>query len=169
MYTYFDNKRSREVVVIQPGELYVTDNSLICTVLGSCVAVVLYDKQRKIGGMNHYMLPGKSPKDGPADQVGRYGENAIRLLLEELRRRGIQKNDLVAKAFGGGFVLVNNDPSINNVSENNYQFVFQELRRLTIEVVASDVGGTLARKLFFYPETGKVMVKKIEKQELPLL
>ena len=101
--------------------------------------------------------------------MGRYGEDAIRILLEELRRWGIQKNDLVAKAFGGGFVLVNNDPSINNVSENNYQFVFQELRRLTIEVVASDVGGTLARKLFFYPETGKVMVKKIEKQELPLL
>lgn len=169
MYSYFDNKLSREVVVIQPGELYVTDSSILCTVLGSCVSVVLYDTKKKIGGMNHYMLSGKSPHGGPKDQVGRYGEDAIRLLLEELKHWGIRKEDLIAKTFGGGFVLVNNDPSINNVSENNYQFVFQELRRLNIEVVASDVGGTHARKLFFFPETGKVMVKKIEKQELPLL
>jgi len=166
MYTYFDNKFNRGVVVIQPGELYVSDNPVICTVLGSCVAVVFYNPARKMGGMNHYMLAGKSPVDGPDDQTGRYGENAIQLLLEALRRRGIQKEELVAKVFGGGFVLEKNDPSISNVSESNYQFVFQELRRLNIQIAASDVGGTHPRKLFFFPETGKVKVKKIEKQDI---
>jgi chemotaxis protein CheD len=90
-------------VKVQPGEFYATDrDEPIVTVLGSCVAACLRDRESGIGGMNHFMLPTSgSDVGGPASASARYGVNAMELLINELIRLGARRRNLEAKVFGG--------------------------------------------------------------------
>lgn len=160
--TYFDRFFDCEAVKILPGEYYVTNsNRLIVTVLGSCVAVCLRDKYTGIGGMNHFLLPNDgSNEHGLLTESARYGVYAMELLVNHLLKLGASRNRFEAKVFGGGNVL--RGMTVNNIGQRNSEFVLDYLHNEGIPIVAQDLLGEFPRKVYFFPESGKVMVKKIK-------
>lgn len=143
---------------ILPGEYYATSGQeLVVTVLGSCVAACIRDPFTGIGGMNHFLLP-DSGNLGEGDSA-RYGAFAMELLINELLSMGAQRNRLEAKVFGGGNVIAG--MVMNDVGRRNAEFVDAYLAREGIKVVARDLMGILPRKVYFFPDTGQVLVKKL--------
>lgn len=161
MYRHFNSKFQAEVIIIHPGEYYATEeDTIISTILGSCVAVALHDPTLRIGGLNHFMLPGSiDSKRGFNQESAKYGLFAMEILVNELLKRGANKRNLTAKVFGGGHVL--HASTAGNVPRSNVEFAIEFLQTEGIPIKASDVGGTQARKLFFYPTTAKVLLKRI--------
>lgn len=159
---YFDRQFGLSAVKVLPGEYYVTNGStLIVTVLGSCVSVCLRDKDLGIGGLNHFLLPQDNTvyENRLIAPSGRYGVYAMELLINHLLKLGARKNRLEAKVFGGGRVLKH--MTLMNVGDRNVRFVLEHLASESIPVVAQDVLDTYPRKVYFFPKTGKVMLKKI--------
>lgn len=163
----YNPRLGREVVVLQPGEYLVSsDSALIATVLGSCVSVVLYDKLRKLGGMNHFMLPGSlSGKGLVTTAAGKYGMYAMELLIAGFIKRGSAIADLSAKVFGGGSVLDYKDSAGARVADSNIRFAFEYLQIENIPIIASDVGGGRGRKIYLDPTTFAVKLKRIGTDE----
>lgn len=159
---YYDKHFQRQTVKILPGEYYVTSgDKLIVTVLGSCVAVCLRDKVSGMGGMNHFLLPNdNSSESGMLTESGRYGVYAMELLINHLLKMGANRNRFEAKVFGGGNVL--RGLKFNNVGQRNAAFVLEYLELEQIPVVAQDLLGDFPRKVYFFPDTGQVLVKKIK-------
>ena len=156
---YFDSKFSREAIKILPGEFFVTTRDmLLVTVLGSCVAACIRDPERGIGGMNHFMLPDGGA--GAMSKSARYGGYAMELLVNELIKSGARRGALEAKVFGGGRVMAS--LSSANVGERNSEFVLDYLRQEGIPVLAQDLQDKHARKIYFFPRVGRVLVKKLE-------
>jgi len=141
-------------VKILPGEYFVHDEDmLIMTTLGSCIAACLYDRNAKVGGMNHFMLP-----DGVGDS-GRYGSYAMELLINEMMKRGATRMTMEAKVFGGGQVV--SGMTTMNVGERNTNFVMDYLKTERIPVVSKDVLDVYPRKVCYLPGSGKAMVKRL--------
>src|SRR5438270_8866832 len=93
-------ERSR--VFLLPGQLHASRTpAQISTILGSCVAICLWDKSSKTGGMNHFLLPGSQDNQGDKESLSRFGDVSTRALLEKLMALGCRRRDLVAKIFGG--------------------------------------------------------------------
>lgn len=156
---YFDRKLQHESLKLLPGEFYVTDKDIVLvTVLGSCIACCLFDLERGIGGMNHFMLP-ESKLETPNSEAARYGTFAMELLINGMMKRGADRKALRAKIFGGGNVL-RNITSIN-IGPANTQFVKTYLQREQIPVLAQDVLGEAPRKIHFYAKSGRVLVHKL--------
>ena len=154
----------RRIVTLHPGDFYATrDDAVVSTVLGSCVAVGLYDAEARGGGLNHFMLPGELGEGGLArSPSAKYGMNAMELLINDLMKLGIAKASIKAKVFGGGAVLRGlAASSMDRIPAGNVAFAFEFLEKEGIPVVASDVGGDKARRIFFYARGGKVLLRKI--------
>lgn len=169
MNTFFDNSFNRNIVTIYPGEYYVSKGpEFISTILGSCVAIVLFDPKNLIGGINHFMLakPGSkdklSEKNGP---IGRFGEYAIDLLLKEMEKCGAERCNLQAKIFGGSNVFNLPETSHEQVGAENIRFAKTYLAKLNIPIVAEDLGGVPSRKIIFDPSTFKVLLKRISQDK----
>ena len=158
---YFDKKFGMEAAKILPGEYFATDKDMVLvTVLGSCVAACLRDTRARVGGINHFMLP-RSEKDpaSPISMSARYGTFAMEILINQLLKMGARRENMEAKVFGGGNVL--RGFTINSIGESNANFVLEYLQNEGIRVVAEDMLGVHPRKIFYFPSTGKVLVKKI--------
>ncbi len=154
-FFYYENHFKNEAVKVLPGEYFVsTEDILILTTLGSCIAACLWDRVAKVGGMNHFMLP-----EGSGDS-GRYGSFAMELLMNELFKMGATRSTLEAKVFGGGQVISSINPK-DSVGEKNTSFVLDYLKTERIALVSKDVLDVYARKVCFLPATGKAMVKRI--------
>ena len=159
---YYDKHFDRQAVKILPGEYFVTTGEkLIVTVLGSCVAVCLRDKYTGMGGMNHFLLPSDNQNDtGLFTESARYGIYAMELLINHLLKMGANRNRLEAKVFGGGNVL--RGLKVNNVGQRNAEFVLDYLHLEQIPIAAQDLLGDFPCKVYFFPDTGQVLVKKIK-------
>lgn len=159
---YYDRHFDKEAVKILPGEYYVTTaDKLIVTVLGSCVAVCMRDKFNRYGGMNHFLLPNDgSGEAGLLTESARYGVYAMEILINHLLKLGAQRHRLEAKVFGGGNVM--RGLTLNNVGQRNAEFVLDYLHNEGIPVLAQDLLDEYPRKVYFFPESGKVMVKKLK-------
>jgi chemotaxis protein CheD len=160
---YYDRTFDCEAAKISPGEYYFTDKSMvIVTVLGSCVSACIRDTVTGIGGMNHFMLPdgAKSDKDNPVSESMRYGTYAMEVLINQLLRNGAKRENLEAKIFGGGNVL--RSFTTNNVGDRNASFVKKYLKEEGIRVTGEDLLDIYPRKVYFFPKTGKVLVKKLK-------
>ena len=156
-FFFYDAHFRNEAVKVLPGEYFVHEEDLlIMTTLGSCIAACLWDRQQKIGGMNHFMLPdvGTTGQDG-----GRYGSYAMELLINELIKRGATRATMEAKVFGGGAVI--SGMNSINVGERNTRFVLDYLATERIAVVSKDVMDIYPRKVCFLPHSGKAMVKRL--------
>jgi chemotaxis protein CheD len=161
-FFFFDAHFRNEAVKVLPGEFFVHDEDLlITTTLGSCIAVCLWDRERRIGGMNHFMLPDGGPAGSGArgEASGRYGDFAMDLLIGELVKRGASRQAMEAKVFGGGAVIEGMHSM--NVGERNTQFAFDYLRTERIPVLSKDVLEIYPRKVCFLPASGKAMVKRL--------
>ena len=157
-FFFYDAHFRNEAVKVLPGEFFVHhEDILITTTLGSCIAACIWDRDRRVGGMNHFMLPDGGGAAGEAS--GRYGAFAMDQLIGELVKRGASRATMEAKVFGGGAVI--EGMSTLNVGERNTQFVLDYLRTERIPVVSKDVLDIHPRKVCYLPASGKAMVKRL--------
>jgi chemotaxis protein CheD len=159
---YFDPQFGCDAAKILPGEYYASGRDMvIVTTLGSCVSACLWDDHRKVGGMNHFMLPDSGASGSDLfGESGRYGVFAMELLINELIKMGAQKSRLKAKVFGAGNVMQSLVSS--NVGERNAGFVRRFLGNERIPIVASDLLDVWPRKVYMFPTTGRVLVRKLK-------
>jgi chemotaxis protein CheD len=158
---YYDRNFDTEAAKILPGEYYATARDmLLVTVLGSCVAACVRDPSSGIGGMNHFMLPEGGDPHNPLSASARYGGYAMEMLINQLVKLGANRGRLEAKVFGGAAVL--RGFTTVNVGEANSEFVIDYLRTERIRVVAQDLLGPHPRKVYYFPASGRVMVKKLK-------
>ncbi len=156
-FFFYEAHFQSDAVKILPGEYFVfNEDLLLMTTLGSCIAVCLWDRQAKVGGMNHFLLP---ESDNDQSNSGRYGSFAMELLINELLKMGANRLTLEAKVFGGGAVLAGMHSL--NVGERNTKFVLDYLKTERIPVVSKDVMDVYPRKVCFFPHSGKAMVKRL--------
>ena len=162
---YYDRQFDCQVAKILPGEYYVTSSDMaISTVLGSCVSACIRDKKLNVGGMNHFMLPGNSDVFNPLSASARYGSYAMEILINEILKRGASRENLEAKIFGGGNVM--EAMANSNVGERNAKFVVDYLGFESIPIVAQDLLDTCPRKVIFFPQTGKVLMKRLHNERI---
>lgn len=145
-------------VYLHPGQMIVASRPhLISTVLGSCVAVCLFDRGRGVGGINHFLLP--SGGVGPAGN--RIGTTAMPALLHEMQRLGCRPADLEARVYGGACVLAAFRGRAAHLGDQNAETAVAHLRAGGIRIVEQDTGGDHGRKLHFHTDTGTVSVRRI--------
>lgn len=159
---YFDRDFRLDAVRVLPGEYYAGTGALgMTTLLGSCVSTCLWDPLLRIGGMNHFMLPGDNGSAGsPVPRSARFGVHAMELLINTMLKMGAERRRLVAKVFGGGRVL-RGFVSLD-VGAANCEFVLDFLSTEGIPILARDILDSYARKLHFSPESGKVLLKRLD-------
>ena len=158
--SYFDTQFKKNAVKLLPGEyFYTTKDLLLVTTLGSCVSACIRDRTTGVGGMNHFMLPenGQNGGGGWSSTPTRFGAYAMEVLINSLIKAGAQREQLEAKLFGGGAVLRN--MGVLNVGRQNGTFALDYLRQEGIPVVAQDLFDVYRRKVYFFPSTGKVLMK----------
>lgn len=159
-HKYYDRNFNIDAVKILPGEYYVTGREvMLVTVLGSCVAACIRDRNTGIGGMNHFMLPDNKDGGNPVGLAGRYGTYAMELMINQLIKQGARRKDLEAKVFGGGNVL--RGFTVANVGERNAEFVLGYLQTENIAVAAQDLLDIYPRKVYYFPKTGRTLVKQL--------
>ncbi len=157
---YYDRTFDCDAAKILPGEYYFTGKDmLIVTVLGSCVAACIRDRVSGLGGMNHFMLPDGGDGENPISASMRYGTYAMEVLINQLLKAGARRENMEAKVFGGGAVL--RGFTAINVGERNAEFVLKYLRAEKMRITAEDLNDIYPRKVYFFPRTGKVLVKKL--------
>ncbi len=156
---YFDRQFEVEAVKVLPGEYYVTATDIVLvTVLGSCVSACIRDREKGVGGMNHFMLADAGDRE-ILSASARYGTYAMEILINHLMKMGARKSALEAKVFGGGRVLASLASS--QVGERNCSFVLDFLATEGIPVVAKDLLDVYPRKVYYFPTSGRVLVKKL--------
>ena len=159
---YFDRTFDCDAVKVLPGEYFVsTTEMVLVTVLGSCVTACIRDRQKGVGGMNHFMLPDSDRDEGVLSSSARYGAYAMEVLLNHLFKLGARRESLEAKVFGGGRVMAS--LSHSDVGERNAEFVLDYLDTERIPVVAQDLLDVYPRKIYFFAHSGRVMMKKLIK------
>lgn len=155
--SYVDKKAGTRILKVFTGDCRTSsfDNDVMVTVLGSCISACIRDPIANIGGMNHFLLP--NSKSGDAGST-RYGAFAMEQLINDLLKQGAKKERLEIKIFGGGNVIDNSA----NIGDKNVQFVTSYLKDEGLKAVSSDLGGFSARRIHYYPISGKVMMKKLQ-------
>ena len=156
-----DSRFPHEVASILPGEFFVSREPMVVyTVLGSCISACIRDPIVGVGGMNHFMLP--EPKahqsgDHWGGESTRYGSFAMESLINEILKRGGLKNRLEIKLFGAGKIY---DGNID-VGANNAKWVIEYLKSEGLATVKSDLGDVFPRKVYYFTDSGRVLMKKI--------
>jgi chemotaxis protein CheD len=155
-------------VVLGPGEYFASEKEIvISTLLGSCVAACLWDKQNRIIGMNHFLLAHRRyAKSEPLcrTEAGKYGIHSMELLINGMMKLGARRENLRAKAFGGASVM--NTGRRDNflcVGEVNCRFIVEFLKTDGIPLVASDLGGDVGRVIHFFSDDFAVYSRKMGK------
>ncbi len=167
MHQKYDSDLKSTVTTIYAGEYYITcEDEIISTVLGSCIAVCLYDENNYIAGMNHFMLPEHESENIKKrgsfffDGSLRYGFYSMEAFINEMIKMGTNRNVLRAKVFGGGNVLSYNSEMLS-VGEKNISFIKSYLQKESIKVMTSDMGKNYGRKLYYLTRTRSVFLKRI--------
>jgi chemotaxis protein CheD len=145
-------------VNLLPGDLFCDrEPHRLHTILGSCVAVCLWDRRLRFGGMNHFVLP-SSPDHG--EPSSRFGDVAISALIDRLTALGSEMGDLEAKLFGGASVLHTGTGALS-VGSQNIELATAELHRCRIPVVASRLSGREGVVVIQCTACGDVWVRPI--------
>lgn len=147
-------------IFLLPGEYCVASKpTRIATLLGSCVAVCLWDRWKKVAGMNHFLLP-----TGPQSDCAttRYGDVAIDLLIKSMAQFGSKPQTLNAQIFGGGAVVEHLTSVGSDIGQKNIKLAKSKLAKYGIRIVNQDIGGNQGRKIYFDSTTGQVTVKMID-------
>jgi chemotaxis protein CheD len=156
----------RSLIYLKPGEIYFGERpALVRTILGSCVSVTMFNPRFKIGAICHALLPTcgtEDPCDAACDGLFRYVDCAVRGLVSMFERKGIWRHEITAKVFGGSTMLTSgNGTKLISMGKQNIDAVKKVLHREELEVAGFDVGGTFARRVLFFADTGDVLMKRI--------
>ncbi|RKZ96710.1 MAG: chemoreceptor glutamine deamidase CheD [Gammaproteobacteria bacterium] len=158
---YWDRTHKTWAAKILPGEYYVTTqpDEAVATTLGSCVSACIRDKIFGIGGMNHFMLPKKSEHASAdwMDSATRYGSYAMEHLINDILKNGGNRNNLEIKLTGGGKIMA----SMSDIGSRNIEFVLEYLLTEQLDIVVQDLGDIYPRKVMYYPDSGRLRVKRL--------
>jgi len=164
----WDSRVGKWIAKILPGEYYVAaGDEASTTVLGSCISACMRDREMGIGGMNHFMLPEDRTEGRSSwlcEETGmatRYGSFAMETLINDLLRRGAQRERMEVKLFGGGRMLT----SMTDVGASNIAFARAWLAMEGLHIAAEDVGDTVPRRIIYTPVDGRVRVKRLKSME----
>jgi chemotaxis protein CheD len=146
---------------IKPGEWAIEPQRPISTLLGSCVAVCLYDSGLPLAGMNHFMLPQMNRGQHADEDMLLAGDACMEALLNAMLKQGAAKHRMKAKAFGGGTVIDANLPSSLSIGKRNAEFTLEWLDRENIPLIASDFLGPWSRKVLLVPQNGDAYCRRM--------
>lgn len=169
--TYFDHGLCARIANVAQGQFIVGDGAelVLSTVLGSCVAACIYDPVAKVGGMNHFLLPdGKRDADAAPYEPGmalRYGSHAMELLVNGILQRGGASRRLQVKLFGGAKVVAN----LSDIGGFNATFAHDFVRSEGYMLVSEDLRGVAARRVQFWPGSGRARVSYLHPDHYPRL
>ena len=151
---------------LQPGEVLMADASCqLRTLLGSCVSITLWHPARRIGGMSHFLLPtqGAGGREPDPSRPGYYGDDALRLMLQELRKSGVQPAQCQGKIFGGGNMFPNQMRAEgSHVGQRNGEAARALLRQHGVPLVAESLFGTGYRQVIFDVNKGDVWSRQVQ-------
>ena len=133
-------------------------DTVLTTVLGSCVAACLHDPVRGVGGMNHFLLADGGDGEIVADEAMRYGAYAMEILINDLMKRGARRERLEAKLFGGAKMI----ETLHDVGSSNAAFAQRFLEDEGIPIVSASLGGRRARRVEFWPASGRARQRAVE-------
>jgi chemotaxis protein CheD len=155
----------RKIHVIQGEHAVSADpNTVLTTVLGSCVAACLHDPERAVGGMNHFLLAGDGADDRVAEESMRYGAYAMEVLVNDLMKLGARRDRLEAKIFGGAKMI----DTLNDIGAANAAFARRFLSDESIPIIAASLGGWRARRIEFWPVSGRARQREVERSGVVL-
>lgn len=158
MFNRSNNPAKPENYFLKRGYIFVPRRpTIISAVLGSCIAVCLFDTKHKIGGMNHFLYP-QAPERRQA--TAQYGNAATLMLVRMMVENGSRRKHLQAQIFGGAH---NPGVSSHNIGRENIQAARNVLSRRRIQLVSEDVGGRIGRKIVFDTRSNEIAVLKVEK------
>jgi chemotaxis protein CheD len=160
---YFDARENLHVVKIFSGDWHVSHKGgeMIATILGSCVSACIRDPYAGVGGMNHFLLPGDENSDSQVSESARYGVFAMESLINGILKAGGQKSRFEVKVFGGGNVINNSA----RIGSKNARFIREFLQKEGFRIASEDLEGDYPRRLHYYPDTGKVMLRHLRRKE----
>jgi len=150
---------------LHPGQILIaTEPTAVTTILGSCVSVCLYDAKRRVGGINHFVLPnfvGRGPTSA------RFGNVAVQSLVDGMLEADCSRYDLKAMLFGGSHLLralegSSEKSATAELGARNAEVARSMLQSARITVVGEDVGGRLGRKLVFFTDDGSFRIKTLQ-------
>jgi chemotaxis protein CheD len=148
-------------VYLGPGELLIAEEpTIVTTVLGSCVAVTMYTRSKKLGAICHAMLPYAHPN---TTSSFRYVDTALLYMLEFFHQKGIKEADIEAKLIGGGDVLDHISTMSASVGQQNITAALELLEKEGLQLAAKDIGGPLGRKIHYYTHTGKILLSRVKR------
>lgn len=154
---------------LKPGEMLVSEEpTIVTTLLGSCVAVTMFGPRQRVGAICHALLP-TCRKDFPCShghsEAGKYVECAVRLMVEGLVARGVPRNEIEAKLFGGSDMFDKAQGGSRSVGSQNLEMALSMLEGESVRLVTQDLGGPRGRKIIFHTHTGEVFLKRLRRSE----
>lgn len=152
-------------IFLNPGEYYFGDrDTRIRTILGSCVSITLWHPELLIGGMCHYMLPNRSGR-GTKTADGKYADEALGLLFEEIRRSGTALDEYQVKLFGGGNMFHRQVCTTQaHIGARNAEVGRNLVKYHGLRLAAADLGGVGHRTVLFDIWSGHVWVRQLSPQ-----
>lgn len=154
---------SSDLVNVGVADLKLANSTQILrTILGSCVGICIYDRQKKIGGMAHVLLPESNSSDKPE----KYATTAIPMLIDLLLKQGCKREFMTAKITGGASMFkFNSNTQLGQIGERNIEFAKKILGERKIPIVSEDVGGSVGRIIDFFINDGHLKVKAAGKEQ----
>jgi chemotaxis protein CheD len=151
-------------IFLQPGELFVADAGYqIRTILGSCVSITLWHPETGLGGMSHFLLPTRGIQVKHENLDGRYGDEALQMMITDLRMRGVDPTECQAKIFGGGNMFPGmGHASGIKVGHRNGIAAREMLRERDIAVVTESLFGIGHRQIIFDLSRGDVWARQVK-------
>lgn len=161
---YYDPKLGAWIEQVNQGQVSVTTegNVVYSTILGSCIAACVRDPLAKVGGMNHFLLPVSTndvPRSDATSMELRYGNYSMEVLINEVLKRGGRRERMEIKLFGGGNVMAR--VSSMNIGHRNADFIEEFVRLEGLNLISSDVRGVHARRVQYFPITGRARMMTI--------
>jgi chemotaxis protein CheD len=149
----------RQRAYLLPGQLHASaEPCQIKAILGSCVAICLWDKRRGTGGMNHFLLP--ASREGQPASL-RFGDEATRALLEQLRALGCRPPNLRAKIFGGAALFRARERYSASLGAQNVEAALRLMKEAGVPIMVQETGGSMGRKVIFNTDDGVAWSQKI--------
>ena len=147
------------VITVLPGQLYFGSGVMLKTLLGSCIGLTLWHPRRLLGGMCHFMLPGRTRKpDAPLD--GRYGDEAIAVLVDRIAASGTKTQDYIAHLYGGADTLPDASKLKTSVGDRNIETAWSLVERHGFQLEGVDVGDNVPRSVTLDLITGLVTMSR---------
>lgn len=163
MGDYHDQKTGVLTYFLKPGYIYAAKTpAVVTTILGSCVSVLLYDAPGRLGGINHFLLPGYPHKK---KRSTKYADTAMKRLLAAMEEIGAVKQNLTADVAGGAHFKDN--PNSRQIAEENIAAALAFLKEQGIPIKSLHTGGTTGRKVIFDTRTGQVKTEFVTREQAP--